>query len=71
MTKKLYKEGSKTEQKKEKNNNKIYNSNITTTTTKTTTNNPTNITPNSTKLDLNLEDFKNNHSNQCLEQQKV
>jgi hypothetical protein len=42
-----------------------------TTTTKTTTNNPTTITPNSTELDQNPEDYKSNHSNQCPEQQKV
>ncbi len=45
--------------------------NLTTTTTKTTTNNPTTITPNSTELDQNPEDYKSNHSNQCPEQQKV
>ena len=64
--KRPYIEDGKIEQEKKKANNIIYNRNIPTT-TKTTTNNPKYIISNSTKLDPNPIDFKNNHRNQCLE----
>ena len=60
--KRPYIEGGKIEQEKKKANNIIYNRNIPTT-TKTTTNNPKYIISNSTKLDPNPIDFKNNHRN--------
>jgi hypothetical protein len=39
--------------------------------TTTTTNNTTAITPNDKDLDHNPEDYKSNHNQRCLEQQKI
>ena len=63
--KRRYTKGGKIKQEKKKANNIIYSRNI------PTTNNPKYIIPNSTKLDPNPVDFKNNHRNQCLETQKI